>query len=159
MNIFVTSKNPKECAEALDDLRLNKMILETAQILSTAVNECDPHNTLGLYKSTHKNHPCCVWARQARGNYVWLLEHFYELLIEKYRRTKKRHKSGEMAVRLSIGREAIPEGDMTPFANCTPHKDIANTYDAYRQTLNEKWMNDKRPPKWTKSNAPKWCVV
>lgn len=37
MNIFATSTDPKKCAEALDDLRLNKMITETSQMLSVIV--------------------------------------------------------------------------------------------------------------------------
>ena len=67
MNIFVISQNPDECAQALDDLRLNKMILETAQLLSTAIRF---HGYTGnlAYKATHINHPCSIWARTSRGN-------------------------------------------------------------------------------------------
>jgi hypothetical protein len=38
MNIFVSSFNAKESAQNLDDKRLIKMVLETAQILSTNIN-------------------------------------------------------------------------------------------------------------------------
>ena len=64
MNIFVPYPDSMKCAEALDDLRLNKMILETAQLLSTAARF---HGYVGnVYGSTHINHPCSVWARQTR---------------------------------------------------------------------------------------------
>ncbi|AXN53721.1 hypothetical protein SPS_10 [Sphingomonas phage Scott] len=36
MNIFMTSPDPKACALVMDDRRLIKMVLETAQLLSTA---------------------------------------------------------------------------------------------------------------------------
>ena len=38
MNIFATSSNPKACAEYLDNKRVNKMILESAQMLSCTLN-------------------------------------------------------------------------------------------------------------------------
>jgi hypothetical protein len=37
MNIFVTSDCPKLSAQALDNKRVVKMVLETAQLLSTAI--------------------------------------------------------------------------------------------------------------------------
>lgn len=37
MNIFVTSNYPKISAQALDNKRVVKMVLETAQLLSTAI--------------------------------------------------------------------------------------------------------------------------
>lgn len=37
MQIFLTSNNYNQCAKDLDDLRLNKIIIEAAQIASTAV--------------------------------------------------------------------------------------------------------------------------
>ena len=61
MNIFITSFDSKEAASHLDDLRLNKMILETAQLLSSAYRHLFGDNEL-LYKDTHFNHPCAIWA-------------------------------------------------------------------------------------------------
>jgi len=63
MNIFVVSPDTMECAKALDDLRLNKMIIETAQLLSTAMR-VQGYTGNDIYKSTHVNHPCAVWARR-----------------------------------------------------------------------------------------------
>ena len=62
MNIFITSFNSKEAASHLDDLRLNKMILETAQLLSSAYRNLFGDDDL-LYKDTHFNHPCAIWTR------------------------------------------------------------------------------------------------
>lgn len=38
MNIFATDISPVACAKALNDKRVVKMVLETAQMLSTAVH-------------------------------------------------------------------------------------------------------------------------
>lgn len=39
MNIFVVDEDPAICAEYLDDKRVVKMVLETAQMLSTALGD------------------------------------------------------------------------------------------------------------------------
>ncbi len=153
MNIFVTDPDPKVCAEALDDLRLNKMILETAQLLSTALRF---HNTaMDVYKTTHINHPCSIWARENKSNYSWLFKHFIALSDEKYKRTGKVHKSTNMHLMFADGIKLLPDGEQTPFANCTPYKNM-NIFDAYKETLKTKWANDKRPPKWTGHDRPEW---
>lgn len=154
MNIFVTDSNPYVCAQALDDLRLNKMILETAQLLSTALRF--HHTSMDVYKSTHVNHPCSVWTRTSQGNYNWLLQHFVALVGEKATRTGKIHKSYDLCTKFADGVRLIPSGDLTPFVNCTPYKNL-DVFDAYQLTLRDKWAADKRPPKWTKSNSPSWA--
>lgn len=69
MNIFYLDNHVKECAKAHCDKHVVKMILETAQLLSTA------HHVLGgngaVYKKTHENHPCAKWVRESAGNYFW----------------------------------------------------------------------------------------
>ena len=74
MNIFLVDKNPVVCAQALCDLRLNKMIFETAQLLCTAYRHWhDPEDVEAykdtIYKVTHENHPCSIWIRKSIGNY------------------------------------------------------------------------------------------
>ena len=66
MNIFVSSFDAREAAKALDDKRLIKMVLETAQILSTNINLAGLRQ--GPYKTTHQNHPAVVWCRQSHAN-------------------------------------------------------------------------------------------
>ena len=73
MNIFALDKCPMQSALWLDDIRKNKMILESAQMLSTAVRWLDPDTTLPVYKLAYMNHPCTKWARKSRANFSWLL--------------------------------------------------------------------------------------
>lgn len=144
-----------ECAKALDDLRLNKMIIETAQLLSTAMRE---RGYIGndIYKTTHKNHPCAVWARESSENYKWLLLYMSDLVEERMNRTGKTHKSYQIFNALCGGPKLMPQGPMTPFSNCSLYKDHG-IFDAYKLTMIDKWAKDKRPPKWTKTGKPSWA--
>jgi hypothetical protein len=145
MNIFVTDFSPYTSAFILDDKRVNKMVLETCQLLSTAINVC---GGAGPYKTTHKNHPCSIWARETKGNYDWLLHHFEALLKEYTSRYGKTHKCEQYYTMLSSGIKCIPNGNITQFVNCTPYREELSVFVAYRKCLNDKWINDKRRPTW-----------
>lgn len=159
MNIFATSSSPFLSAIWLDDLRLNKMILETAQLLCTAHHELGS-GTAAMYKSTHKNHPCAIWARECRGNYLWLFEHFQALCNEYEFRRGKVHASRGLEIFLPHPPAAMPAGERTPFANCTPLKDytVYAVNAAYRTYMRAKWLNDKRTPTFTKTGWPAWAA-
>lgn len=92
MNIFYINKSPEISAQMMTDKHIVKMILETAQMLSTAHNELDFDNA-DLYKSAFKNHPSTAWVRQSVGNYAWLYEHFVELNNQYTQRYGKTHKT------------------------------------------------------------------
>jgi hypothetical protein len=157
MNIFVSSFDPSESAKALDDKRLIKMILETAQILSTNINLAGLR--LGPYKSTHINHLCTKWARESHENYLWLCAHFVHLCSEYTSRFNKNHKCEQYTQYFyDCSTDLLPysQSKLTTFPNCTSFKDTKETTKAYRLYLNQKWVNDKRMPKWTKSSPPIW---
>ena len=77
MNIFVLSENPVEAAQMQCDQHIVKMTLETGQMLCTAYPEGVPP-----YKRTHYNHPCNVWVRESKGNFLWLCDHANTLAEE-----------------------------------------------------------------------------
>lgn len=165
MNIFISDNNYVNCALALDDKRLVKMVLETAQLLSTAVNECGGK---APYKSTHKNHPCSIWARQTRSNFDWLLKHGYALALEYTNRFNKVHKCLHILVELDEKdmRNYIPDGPLTTFPNCTTNKTkgvsfkhINDVTEAYKQYLNARWATDTRKPVWTGRSRPIWANI
>ena len=155
MNIFVIDPDTTKCAQALDDLRLNKMIVETAQLLSAAMHARGYKGT-DIYKSTHVNHPCAIWARETSANYNWLLLYMNALVKERQIRTGKGHKSYDIFNTLCGGTKLMPIGKLTQWPNCTPHKDMP-LLEAYQLTLSEKWLVDKRPAKWTKRTMPVWA--
>ena len=97
MNIFMLERkiggmpDPVGSAKALDDKRINKMALESAQILCTIIADRDPdfHAHHELYKPTHANHPSTVWAGESHTNFVWLLTHAFACIDEAARRYNK----------------------------------------------------------------------
>ena len=171
MNIFVSHPDPHTSAMWLDDARLNKMITESAQMASTNIRlltDNDPELCDGLYRPSHQNHPCNVWMRASRDNFVWLLRHAFALAVLKENGTGKRHKSTDVLDRASKLAWVFPEGEQTPFANCAANeerkvsfKHIKDPHEAYRMYLVARWLTDKLPPAWTHSNrtCPDWAVA
>jgi regulator of replication initiation timing len=96
MNIFVVHNHPRKAARMLCDKHVVKMALESAQMLCTAINESGGQ---APYKSTHKNHPCNVWARETLGNFLWLYDHGLMLCDEYYSRFKKKHKCRDVMLK------------------------------------------------------------
>jgi Pyrimidine dimer DNA glycosylase len=164
MNIFVTNTCPKMAAQALDNKRVVKMVLETAQLLSTAIFINNSDTTYDdIYKPTHIKHPCTIWASLNLGNWDWLFEHFVALCGEYSFRYYKQHASEKISSYLLKYRTCIKNGEMTTFANCTrseilqiDFKHISDTCEAYKQYLNSKWYYDKSPPKWINREPPLW---
>lgn len=72
MNIFYLDSDPATCAKYHADKHCVKMILESAQILCTVINEKAGYQVTP-YKSTHRNHPCTLWAGQRYENANYLI--------------------------------------------------------------------------------------
>jgi len=112
MNIFYLDHDVTKCAEMHNDKHCVKMILEYAQLLSTAHRFLDgtlvdgysktgrkqkryvlPDNRDSiLYGATHTNHPSAVWVRQSQENYIWLSNMLLALCEEYTHRYGKVHK-------------------------------------------------------------------
>lgn len=164
MNIFVTDKDPIISAQNLDDLRLNKMIIESASLLANAIaahgggqSDLPISKTSGAPFKTKawQNHPSCLWVKESRVNYEWLLKHLISLIEELEYRTGTVHSMKNNIQIISDGARFIPPSDGTPFANCTPYRQI-ETINAYKLTLIYKWEHDGKAPKWTKRSSPSW---
>jgi len=165
MNIFITSFNSKEAASHLDDLRLNKMILETAQLLSSAYRHFFGDDEL-LYKDTHFNHPCAIWVKKSIDNYSWLVSYFDDLKKEKIKRDEvikkkseiKPHKSWRDLFGLFNSQKSDDYKNKISLEffdfNCTDFKDEKDVRIAYQKQMVKKWEDDLRPPKWTGANRP-----
>jgi len=142
VNIFAVYPCPIKSAKYLDNKRLVKMVLETTQLLSTAINLC---GGIGPYKTTHKNHPCSIWARTSKENYLWLHSLYCSLNVEYTNRFNKIHKCWQYKDKLLSSSKCIPNGNLTPFPNCTTYKHINDVHEAYRLYLDDKFKNDKYP--------------
>lgn len=148
MNIFVSDPCPVKSAKALDNRRVIKMILESTQLLSTAINF---HGGSAPYKSTHINHPCSIWTRTSRSNAYWLISHLKALCSEYTNRYNKVHKCAGYIEELERMVNVIPNGQLTEFKNCTNFKHISDVFTAYQLALAEKWKQDS-----LKGYEPKW---
>ena len=95
MNIFHLDKDPEICAVYHCDKHVVKMILETAQMLSTAWRQSDTPPALA-YKEAYLNHPMTKWVRETQYNYLWSYELFRELQAEYKHRYNKIHKSSAL---------------------------------------------------------------
>ena len=154
MNIFITNICPVKSAQNLDDKRVIKMILESAQLLSTAIRYFNIEHK-DLYKSTHVNHPSSVWVRQSKQNYMWTFNHYMALCNEYTNRYGKVHKSESLKYLLKEYSSVLPDIGLTDFANCARNKehglDYTNedcVFTAYQKYLNARWETDKREPTW-----------
>lgn len=162
MNIFVLDLDPVLAAQYQCDKHVVKMILESAQLLSTAHHELDSPLKELCYRPTHKNHPCAIWARTTLGNYNWLYEHFQALSDEYTRRYGKVHKTWrERGEVLFVHPNKIPYIPATQHPLCMPDQykiyddvgdaDVVGSYRNY-------YLNEKAYfAKW-KLGAPEWWV-
>lgn len=154
MNIFILDENIKTCAQYHCDQHVVKMILESVQLLCTALNK---KGVVTPYKSTHSNHPCVIWVEQSYDNFLWLSELTFALNEEyKYRYDKTSdHKS--IAVLTEITQYSFEAIGLTPFPQAMPdaYKVVNNPVLAYRNF----YLGDKAKfAKWTKRSPPAWFV-
>lgn len=78
MNIFALYPSPQESARAHCDQHLHKMILESAQLVSSAL-QLRGFNLPGLYKLAYPKHPCTIWAARSNHNVRWICSLAFEL--------------------------------------------------------------------------------
>ena len=151
MNIFYLSRNPVEAAKMQCDKHVVKMILETAQLLSTAHAELDGASV--AYKPTHKNHPSAVWVRSSLQHYVWTVVHLEALGSEYERRYQKVHKTiREHLKSLKRPPVALQANFWRDPPQCMPDecKDVDTTkaYMVYYNHKADEWDAKGSPMKW-----------
>ena len=123
MNIFYLDDDPKIAASFHCDKHVVKMILESAQMLSTAHRVLDGDeiaNSKYLYKAVSKNHPCTIWTRRNHENYEWLWKLYDNLMKEYTRRYGKHHASEQLTHALWEFPGNISHGDFTDPPQCMP---------------------------------------
>lgn len=156
MNIFVLDHDIAKCAQYHCDQHAVKMILESVQILCTALNN---KGFDAPYKSTHVKHPCVIWVESSYDNFKWLAKLAFALNEEyKYRYDKKQdHKSIAVLKTIQHKKFEFESLGLTPFPQAMPDKyKVANDpIAAYRNF----YIGDKmRFAKWTKRDIPDWIT-
>jgi len=152
MNLFYLSRDPVEAARLQCDKHVVKMILETAQMLSTAHLELDGRQM--AYKATHKNHPSTVWVRSSAKSYRWAYEHLKALGAEYTSRYGKVHKTiREHGLSLSLPPVNIDrEADFVDPPQCMydecKRDDTVLAYQLYYNAKADEWAANGSPMKW-----------
>ena len=152
MNIFILDKDIEKCAQYHCDQHVIKMILESVQMLCTALNK-KGFNT--PYKSTHVKHPCVLWVEESFGNYSWLKNLALALNAEYRFRFEKDSDHKSIFVLNELSNYIYENRGLTEFAQAMPdkYKIPGDAVKAYRQFyLGEKM----RFAKWTRRSAPEW---
>lgn len=183
MNIFVLDKDPVKAAQLQCDKHVVKMIVESAQMLSTAHRVLDgtmsripsksgkttvKHYELDdveadliYYKAVHYNHPCTLWTMESDSNYRWHWEHLFALCEEYTYRYNKMHKTEMVMWPLRSAPNNIPKGPMTPFPlamksnpECMFPEDPVKSYKLFYETKQDRFKMN-----WTKRPVPEWFRI
>jgi hypothetical protein len=183
VNIFYLDNDPQQCAEWMVDRHVVKMIVETAQLLSTAHRVLDGeelvvqlrHKDTGkiknkkvwvlgddrndvLYSCTHMNHPSAIWCRDSVENYNWLVDHLYALGREYTYRYGKKHATIE---RCFYPLQSPPHGLRT-WDWSTPPSAMAEEFiiseDPIVNYRNYYKHGKASLHKWKKREAPEWIL-
>jgi hypothetical protein len=145
MNIFVLDTDPLIAAQYHCDKHISKMILESAQMLSTVLK--------GPYRSTHVHHPCTKWVAQSQANALWLWHLMVHLNGEYITRWNKddNHLAYSKCAHLISSLHVLPNTELTPFALAMPEQykndDPVLAYRAYYRSKSfAVWRNGA--PSW-----------
>lgn len=178
MNIFILHEDPIKSAQYQCDKHVVKMIVESAQMLSTAHRMVDgtmerrpsksgsmiQYYKLGdsrentLYKACHFNHPSSIWSRESGANYRWHYRHFVALCDEYTHRYGKVHMTDtKLRYVLQAIPKNIPNIDRTPFKlamGSNPECMLPDPVESYRRYYKTK--RDRFTMAWTKRKIPEW---
>lgn len=158
------------------DRHVVKMILESAQLLSTAHRILDGEETnelsatgrkvkryklydsreYVLYSATHANHPSAVWARTSVENYNWLVDHMFALMSEYTHRYNKQHKCyGDLSYMLQSPPKNLENYDMTIMPSAMADEYIISD-DPIVNYRNYYSKGKTHLHKWTNRDKPDW---
>lgn len=177
MNIFFLDRDPVKAALYHCDKHVVKMILEIAQLLSTAHRVLDgsQHAFIkhkmsdelmeeALYKATHINHPSAIWVRQSKKNYQWtvqLLSALHNEFLRRYEKTSDHATIVRLGDLVANVPRNIPISDFCDPPQCMPEQyRCDDTVQAYRNYyLGEKsdfavWTNTIEPDWWLLGYTP-----
>jgi hypothetical protein len=184
MNLFYLDKDLDKCAEYHVDKHVNKMILEAAQLLCTAIwvdtllgfvpraLEKDEAAVLNEYKKLEKplkpeerqltpylgmmyNHPCTIWTRSSLDNYEWTWCYAHALAEEFRYRYGKEHKSFWQVINKLPDPVNLKRVGFTTFGLAMP--EILKNYDDPIQSYRDYYHLDKATfASWSHRERPDW---
>jgi hypothetical protein len=170
MNVFVLSRDHELRARYHCDVHVNKMLLESIQVLNTALHLNDAKDQYVFYQPTHKNHPWTEWAADRYANWKWMLDHAVALGKEFARRSEKdSHASydkvhtywldADLSLDSRIMHIVGDDGERTSFPQCMP--DLHVMQDDPVQAYRSYYMAEKVPEDWCTWSVekPEWVMA
>jgi hypothetical protein len=155
MNVFFLDRDVKKCARYHCDAHVVKMLLEYAQLLSTAVRLSGIDEG---YKPTHVNHPAAIWVRESISHWNWLKR--LALALEDEWRYRYEHGSGDTHKSADVIRK-LPTPVLNDIPWCDPPQAMPQAYrcDDVVEAYREYYRRDKsRFATWTRRLRPKWMI-
>lgn len=180
MNIFYLHHDPETCAQMHNDKHVVKMILEYAQLLSSAHRFLDGTISVGrsesgrkktsyvlddqrdsvLYAATHINHPSAKWVRHYEGHYSWLFAMWVELLREYTYRYDKIHSSERLVEHLVHIPKNIPKNVnwSAPWRAMPEEFKVSRDVEQYTvKSYRAYYLGAKvKMSRWTNREMPEW---
>ena len=159
MNLFVLDASPEAAARAHCNKHVVKMIVETAQVLSTVVH-LKGETVEGIYRATHQAHPCTLWASERWANFRWAVKLGLALCAEYTERYGKRHKTQDLLEALEawsrrggsdtrIAFQFVGPDDCRVRLGDTEFLDVVESYRKLYRLKDRKmsmvWPADRRP--------------
>jgi hypothetical protein len=184
MNIFWLDENLQLCAQYHCDKHVVKMIIEYAQLLSTAHRILDSSSSyeeksknnriverfflddknlnFSLYKASHIKHPCAIWIREQIGNYSYLYQLFSYLHDEFVYRYGKIHSTfAKLGIILKDGPKNIDQNLDVNYSSiplCMPDE---YKVDSYIQSYRNFYIYGKSKSfnvTWKNREIPEWYL-
>jgi len=153
MNVFLLDRDPAAAALAHHDRHAGKMILESAQMLSTVARSRGLSHPQ-MYRSTHAGHPCTRWLASSPAAVAWVRDLCVALDAEHRHRFGTTHKSAAVAAAMIdlLAPTCAPSLDDAPQAMPEEFR-RADPVEAYRAYYRATKVEGAR---WTNRNAPHW---
>lgn len=183
MNIFYLHSDAKTCAQQHVDKHVVKMIVEYAQLLSTAHRVIDGVESVALsksgrkqkvwtlndereaniYKASHINHPSAKWTRHCWSNYDFLFELWTHLLDEYTHRYGKHHSCERLLPYLARPPLKISTGDRfsAPWRAMPEEYKVDRSEEDYTIKSYRAYYNGAKSHmfKWKNRETPDWIKV
>ena len=186
MKIFYVDRDPKIASKMHCDKHVCKMVIEYAQLMSTAHRVLDGTQYYGLtkngrkikrwkledkvmednlMKASHINHPSNLWVRESKTNYKWLYSLWINLLKEYTHRYGREHACEGYINFLKDLPTNIPHNEFSDPPQCMPDDcktdDTVSAYQTYyivKKSDFAKWKN-RAIPKWFSDNHTSFSLT
>lgn len=183
MNIFVLDKDPKIAASYHCDSHVNKMILESCQMLGSVfyilqgistvkdsnklnknivfkdLPKFDKNNNWKPFGPGYLNHPCTIWVSQSLNNYKYLISLVKELCVIYKNKSNKSHSWESIVTWFENNIPKFKNTELTDFVMAMPKslqsKDVVKSYQLFYAL---KTVIHKIPVRFTKNEKPYWLT-